>query len=126
MSTADVQCSGCQRHFASDSNLFVHLARVRSGPCYDLYRDILRRAMNSSPPPAPTSDSAEAVEPMDVDQPQDAEAGDLLQDLEDLNIEDSGLVINIEDFGEDEEDADEVGNEDEDGVEVADEDTMYF
>lgn len=82
--------------------------------------------MNSSPPPAPTSDSAEAVEPMDVDQPQDAEAGDLLQDLEDLNIEDSGLVINIEDFGEDEEDADEVVNEDEDGVEVADEDTMYF
>lgn len=63
---------------------------------------------------------------MDVDQPQDAEAGDLLQDLEDLNIEDSGLVINIEDFGEDEEDADEVVNEDEDGVEVADEDTMYF
>ncbi|GJF00970.1 hypothetical protein PsYK624_172740 [Phanerochaete sordida] len=121
--------AGQEKRWKNALKKFPHIS-----PCREVYTELLRRAVASSPPPSPTPGPEENFQSMDLEEQEDGDARDLQQDLEDLNVEDSGLVIEIEeDFGDDgEEDDDEdddeaeAGDEDGDNQEVENEDTMYF
>lgn len=125
MSDFRMQCTACGRSF-TESGLLNHLQQARTGPCRELYVNVLHQAAASSPPPSPSPQPEGDQDAMDLDDDdEDMQfAAEALQ-MEDLDVEDSEVVINIDLPELNDLENDDDGLEEEE-LEPVDEDTMYF